>query len=285
MNDHTIVDENVTPPARPARGPGRAVGLVPFLFGAARRDRLPGLVLTRLLGDLGQSESAARGLLARMRREGQIAGVREGRQTHYELAGNFAAAFRRMRDGVTVPEWRGHFHVLLHQVPEDQRAYRDRLRRHARFVGYGTMQPGVLVCAEDRVDRLADVLEPRPPGAVVHTGRLLLDVGQAREVAGRAWELDELAVMLRGHRDRLLAALEGMDGAPGPSPETLRAYAGTVGPAYGVFLRVPVLPSELMPGDWPLPETLGVLGRVVGAYSPPTHAYIESLLGGAAQRR
>lgn len=277
------MDENVTSWDRSARGPGRAVGLVPFLFGASRRDRLPGLVLTRLLVDLGQSESAARGLLARMRREGQIGGVREGRQTHYELVGNFAAAFRRMRDGVAVPEWRGRFHVLLHQVPEDQRAYRDRLRRHARFVGYGTMQPGVLVCAENRADRLGPVLDPRPPGAVVHTGWLSMDDEQARDVARRAWELDELAVQLRRHRDRLRAALDEA-GDPPPGPETLRAYAATVGPTYGVFLSVPVLPPVLMPDDWPLPDTLAVLGRVVARYSPPTHAYVESLLGGAARR-
>lgn len=95
MSDLTVVSDKVT---SGRSGRSWTVGLVASLFGTSGVDELPGLALVRLLGDLGTGEAAARGLLARMRRDGQLRAVRHGRQVGYRLHGAFAAAFERLRE-------------------------------------------------------------------------------------------------------------------------------------------------------------------------------------------
>jgi phenylacetic acid degradation operon negative regulatory protein len=70
--------------------------------------------------DLGVSPDAARALLSRICRQGQLSSEREGRTTRYRLAGEFARSFERVRDqSMARPaQWTGRFHALLYQVPE-----------------------------------------------------------------------------------------------------------------------------------------------------------------------
>jgi phenylacetic acid degradation operon negative regulatory protein len=151
----TIVSATVA--ARAARrdlSRGRSALLVPFLFGVANRDELPGPVLVRLLGDLGLTPAATRALIARLRAEGNLAGAPEGRLVRYRLDGDVARGFERIRHRPPPSPWPGHFHALIYQVPEGQRPFRDQLRRTALLAGFGLMAPGVLISIGDRYERL-----------------------------------------------------------------------------------------------------------------------------------
>ena len=103
--------------------------------------------------------------------------------------------------------WRGHFHTVLYQVPERHRPFRDTLRRTALFAGYGLLQQGVLLCTEDRRDRLAGVLADAPADAQIHFARLELPTPDAARAARTAWRLDELDDLYRAHAATLRAAL------------------------------------------------------------------------------
>jgi phenylacetic acid degradation operon negative regulatory protein len=265
-------------------GRSTTTGLVPFLFGVAGVPRLPGVVLTELLGEFGVGAAAARQQLARMRVEGQLDSVRAGRGASYRLAGAFAAVFERMRTPPRPPAWEGHFHALLFQVPEPMRAYRDRLRRQAVFAGYGILQPGVLIAPQDRTPALADVLAERPAGTVVRQVRIAMGDAEAVDAAETAWELSALGADLRVHADALQAALDE-PAEPGPDAHTLRRLAMLVNTAVVEMIRDPGLPAQLYPTDWPGVALRAALDGVTARYGAPATAYVRSRIDAAESRR
>jgi len=273
----------VTSVAREERG--RSVRLVPFLFGVAYqmgRTALPGSVLVRLLGDLGLTTQAARALIARMRRDGRLAGTRSGRTVDYRLAGAFAESFHRVRTAATGAPWTGHFHVVLYQVPERDRAFRDLLRRTGVFVGYGLLQQGVLISTVDRHDKLADVLARAPRDVNVHFGQLHMDVEDAARAAYTAWDLGALDRTYRAHTRRLRASLARRTTPPPPDGGSLRRFADLLSGPLVDTLRSTSLPSELTPDGWSLPALHGALNEVRRAYVPSATRYLRDLLGEAA---
>jgi phenylacetic acid degradation operon negative regulatory protein len=258
------------------------VRLVPFLFGVAyqlERTALPGSVLVTLLGDLGLSAPAARALIARMRRDGQLAGTRNGRTVDYRLAGPFAESFHRIRTAASGAPWRGHFHAVLYQVPERQRAFRDLLRRTGILHGYGLLQQGVLICTVDRRDRLADVLARAPRDVTVHLGQLHMDTKDAARAAYTAWDLGTLDRIYRGHTRTLRTALTRRAAPPPPDGRSLRRFADLLSGPLVDTLRSTGLPAELTPDGWSLPALFGAIDEVRRVYVPPTIRYLSGLLG------
>ena len=270
------MNDNATQPSR-----GRSVGLVPFLFGVTGRAELPGGALTELLVDLGLSRSAARALIARMRTAGQLASQKRGREVDYRLAGNFARGFERIRSGSAraATPWTGSFHAVLFQVPEGQRAFRDLLRRHAQFVGYGIMQPGVLIALTDLSPRLADVVAQKPSGASVRIGAISLPVADAAAVAYEAWGLEQVGANYRAHIASLRAALAADTELPATA-DTLKAFADLSMLPLVDTLRDPGLPPELRPADWPWAELVGLIEEVNARYWRPAIEYAGTKFAG-----
>jgi phenylacetic acid degradation operon negative regulatory protein len=255
---------------------GRSVRLVPFLFGVTGRDELPGPALLRLLGDLGLSPGAGRALIARLRREHNLSATRQGRHVSYRLDGDLGRGFQRLRTmPAAAPVWRGHFHALLYQVPEDERPFRDRLRRTAILKGFGILVPGVLISLSDRFHDLAEVLQDAPATARIHPARLELAEADAASAAAAAWDLPALNQILRGHVARL------GDGPTVPAPTgaaALREVNDLLGPVHVDMLRAPVLPPQLQPGDWAMPELRAAMQEVSRALHPQVAEYIAAVL-------
>ena len=260
----------------------RAVGLVPFLFGVAGTEQLAGVALVALLGELGIGVAAARGQLARMRRNGQLGTSQRGRgrEVDYRLIGPFAATFRRLSSPpAPPPPWEGHFHAVLHHVPEPHRAYRDRLRRLAQLIGYGVMQQGVLIAVADHHDDLAAVLAQAPPGCRIQRATIGLPVSDAAQVARSAWDLARVGNRLRDHIAALSAATE-TDETPTASAATLRRLAQLRNAPLIDLISDPGLPAELLPHNWPAHELVRHLDRIAEHYLPPAIQYVHAVLAG-----
>ena len=258
----------------------RSVGLVPFVFGIAGRTELPGVVLNRLLIDLGLTPAAAKTMLARMRNRGQLAAQRTGRGSRYRLAGPFERSFQRIRAGHTAAPiiWPGWFHTLLYQVPEAERPFRDLLRRHALLVGYGMLQQGLLIATADHTEALAVTLARRPASAIVYHAELRLSVDDARTAAAQAWALADVDEVLRRHCVALEAALAEVPSRSEPTAQTLRRLAEIVNAPLIDTLLAPNLPPELLPTDWPMATLHRLIGKAHEHYLPPARAYVEQLL-------
>lgn len=276
----TFVNDSATsdPPER-----SRAVGLVPFLFAVSGRSELPGVVLNRLLADLGMSASAAKAMLARMRNRGQLATRRNGRGAEYRMIGAFERGFQRIGASAdaAAPAWTGWFHALLYQVPEADRFFRDLLRRNAVLVGYGQLQQGVLIATADHTDALAPTLARRPESATVYPAELRLGLDDARSVAARAWALADVAQVLSAHCAELEAALAGTPAELEPTATTLRRYAEIVNAPLIDTLLAPLLPPELLPEHWPMKQLHELIGAVHQNYYPPVATYVRELLARA----
>ncbi|GAA1662010.1 hypothetical protein [Fodinicola feengrottensis] len=267
----TIVNQHVK------SGRGRSVSFVPFVFGVSQQEELPGTVLTTLLGDLGLTTAAARALIARMQRDGQLAGTRRGRGVDYRLIGEFLRQFKRIQTAETRPpmRWTGAYDALLFQVPEQHRAYRDALRRHALFAGYGILQPGVLISLSDRRTVLESRLPDPPDGSRLLSARLEMSIEDAAEAACRGWDLLGLAEIYRAH----LRSLRSELGKKSPLPATgatLRRWNELSVAALVDVGRLPDLPPELLPQNWPRPELLDALAKIEARFGGPSRAYVGS---------
>jgi phenylacetic acid degradation operon negative regulatory protein len=272
----TNVKGSVEPP-HPRRSP--TTGLVAALFQLAERRELPGVALVELLGGFGLTEAAARQHLARMREDGQLAGRRAGRGARYRLAGPFGRRVTRLGAEFAAPPpgWEGHFHALLFTVPERHRAYRDRLRRVALLVGYGLLQPGVLISVPDRSDQLVELLDRRPDDARITHAMLAMDTAEAAAVASTAWDLPRVAATFRGHAEAIHAAL-GEGGPVEPGAPVLRRYTELSNAVFIDLVDDPRLPAELRPPDWPFDELLVAMGELRDRYDPPAREYLRRRL-------
>lgn len=184
-------------PVVPASAP-----TVGFVFGIIGACAVPGTVLVPLLTDLNMSPSAARTLLHRMRARGLLSTDRVGRVAIYRLAGSYAAHYQQITFGETVPEWCGGFHALVYDIPETQRQDRDRLRDQAFLAGFGAPRTGLLIGVRDPGAWAAAWLDR--PDVMVERVQLDCDLGTARRLADRAWDLSGIATridQLRGWFD------------------------------------------------------------------------------------
>ncbi|HTX29514.1 MAG TPA: PaaX family transcriptional regulator C-terminal domain-containing protein [Streptosporangiaceae bacterium] len=265
------------------------MGLVCFAFGAAAvpfggqlpGGQLPGRTLIQLLADLGLSEAASRSVLLRMRKEGWLDSERAGREARYRLAPAIYSAQARIESQLRGkrPAWEGFFSGVLYEVPEEARAYRDRLRRTGQLLGYATLRPGLLVATSDRWAELTGLVPDQPPpGSQLLRVQIRLDEADSRLVAARLWGLDDLAGRYRKVLAQSRALTDQAERHPAGAA-AFRAFADATMPIFDATSADPDLPDELLPDDWPGPELGEALGRAFRAFHPLIAGYLEALAG------
>lgn len=262
--------------------PDRATGQVFFALGLAtvgHDEAVPGPVLIALLSDLGLSESAARAAILRLRRQGWLSSERHGRHTHYVPTAAIRTHQQRFQDHFTTPSapWDGAFHGLIYEIPERQRAFRDRLRRSAHLLGYASLRGGLLIAPTDRSAQLQTLLSASPPEAHLLPARIELAPDDARRLARRLWELDALADDYRALIQTMRGAITVAASHPPAGPQALRAFAVAMQPVYETIARDPLLPRELMPNDWPATTLGAAFTATLEALGPLALAHVDTL--------
>lgn len=208
--------------------------------------------LATLAASFGVSEDTVRVTLSRLRREGWLASRRIGRHSWYRLTERGwrlldtgrDRIFRRRRD-----DWDGDWQLVIYQVPEAERAVRERLRKTLDWLGFGALAPSVWVSARDRTGDLRQAMadrgiEARLDGFTSRTDSLERD----REVAARCWDLDQL----HDEYVRFLATLEQrLAHHDGHSDRDCFADRVRLVNEYRKFpFADPDLPVQLLPPDW-----------------------------------
>lgn len=266
----------------------RAAGKVFFALGLAGARAgacgdggpgLPGPALVAVLSELGLSESAARAAILRLRRNGWLSSRRHGRQTHYAPTTAILAHQEGRREHFTAPSppWDGRFHAVLYEVPERDRAFRDRLRRTARMLGYGHLRAGLLIAPTDRSSHLHTLMSNPPPGARLLPARIELDSHDARRLATEIWALEELSRDYGAGIEAMHEAIAAAVRDRPTGPEALRAFAAATQPVYQAIARDPLLPRELLPDDWPAPQLGTALAATLKALGRAASAYVDAL--------
>lgn len=207
-------------------------GTFGYLCGLARREGLPGPVLTPILTGLGLSPAGARTYLSRMVRAGDLSSRRVGRCSVYSMVGDYLAEFRHLgspRDFL----WEGAFHTVIFDIGEDRRAEKDAFLRAAHASGFRQLRPGVLVGAH----------APGEWAQKTFIGTWSVDEDTARDVIATAWDLEDSAARISALGDVPPLPTDDV----GIVVETTRRHAA----AFAALRRTPPFPAQLLPADFP----------------------------------
>lgn len=234
----------------------KARSLVFDLFGDYLRyrggvARLRGLVA--LMGCFDVPEATVRVVVTRLRKEGWLDSVRNGRETSYQLT---AAAWKlldegrsRIFDRASGP-WDGQWHMVMYSVPETERALREQLRKKLAWLGFGPLSPSVWLSPHDRTDAMrAEFAEQ--PGVRLDVFHSRSDgAGADRDIAGRCWDLAGLdrdyRDLLERYRPRMNRYRAGLLRGEEALVERMRLIHD-----YRLIpFRDPDLPPELLPPGW-----------------------------------
>jgi phenylacetic acid degradation operon negative regulatory protein len=228
------------------REPSRTGSIVITVFGDAIVPRGGSVWLGTLLEffeALDIDSGVVRTAMSRLATDGWLERNKIGRNSFYRLAKKgrqtFAAATRHIYDPPP-SDWTGRFELLLIGNGEDRDASRDALKN----AGFGSPLPGVWVAPSG---------VPVPEEAA---GAIRLEVSaeddSGRRLLSESWPLDRTADAYQKFM-KTFAPLRGWIGRGGDLTEAdaFTARILLIHHYRRVVLRDPLLPTALLPGDWP----------------------------------
>ncbi|MDY7104790.1 MAG: PaaX family transcriptional regulator C-terminal domain-containing protein [Actinomycetota bacterium] len=203
---------------------------------------------------LGVRDKAARQALARTCDRGWLDRERVGRQTRWILTDHATellepGAERIYGFGQDRRPWDGSWLMLLASVPERDRNVRYRMGLGLSWAGFGSIGQGIWLSPwVDRESVAVEVLRDLGVEATSFHGSLG-QLGDAPDLAGRAWDLPEL----RGHYERFLDDTDALTGRLPDGGDAAAELAALVHRWRRFPFLDPDLPDALLPDDWPGP--------------------------------
>jgi phenylacetic acid degradation operon negative regulatory protein len=219
-----------------------------YTGGAARLQ-----TLTELLAAFDVPEATTRVVMARLRKEGWFETEKDGRSTVYRLTDR---SWRLLDDGRKRiferhrAPWDRHWRMVIYDVPESDRAARDRVRKKLRWWGFGSLAPSTWVSPHDRLEEVASALSEEPVARLdlltCHSAGAAADL----DMATRCWDLDGLHAALLRKRDAYRARLARYRAAPPRGKDALVERLELVHDYRMLPFDDPDLPPELVPAGW-----------------------------------
>jgi phenylacetic acid degradation operon negative regulatory protein len=206
--------------------------------------------LVAALESVGYTEQAARQALARSTRQGWLESERRGRRTRMSLtpatAQLLSAGAERIYTFGAPWEWDGRWLVVVLRVPEESRSVRHQLRSQLAWAGLGSLGGGVWLTPHvEREQELVHAIADEPAADAVSFVAQVGQIGDPRQLAGAAWNLDHVRGQYRAFLDDF-ARVRATSPAACFRQQTLLVHAWRRFP----FLD-PDLPAALLPARWP----------------------------------
>jgi phenylacetic acid degradation operon negative regulatory protein len=241
---------------------GEAIGLAP---------------LCELLAPFGVSPEAARSVMTRLRSEGWFESEKDGRTVRYILSPRTIAMLDEGRDRIfhrdTSP-WDGRWHLVVYQVPEQQRKVREALRKRLAFLGYGSLAPATWISARDHSAHVsAAIRDLSLPDAKLQITQMVACTagdGGNEELARRCWQLSEINQQYMEWMSQWSPVIRRGQLSKLTGPEALVTRVNLVRSFRSFPFIDPELPAALLPRPW----------HGMAAYEAFTDAH--RALGGAA---
>ncbi len=232
--------------------------------------------LVTTLEVVGVEEKAARQAISRLAGKGWLASERVGRRSRWHLTPWATTVLERGAEriygfGARTNQWDGTWLVLLASIPEAQRAVRASVAVRLGWAGFGSIGQGVWVCPRvEREPEAAQVLADfGVTGATLFRSEMT-ETGDPVDLAGRAWQPDDLA------DDYAAFLATSVALRPDTDSETVGALIRLVDAWRRFPLLDPDLPPELLADDWPgTTAAAEFIGRRA-AWSPIASAWWKS---------
>ncbi|MEV4944809.1 PaaX family transcriptional regulator C-terminal domain-containing protein [Streptomyces sp. NPDC053755] len=236
--------------------------LIVSLYGAygrgPARDGAPTPVaeLIRLLAAVGVDAPAVRSSVSRLKRRGLLL---PGRTADGAAGYVLSDEARQLLDdgdrriySRTEPKLSEGWVLAVFSVPESERHKRHLLRSRLARLGFGTAAPGVWIAPARLHEETRHTLErlELSPYVDLFRGEHLGYTATAEAVA-RWWDLASIAKL---HEEFLAAhepVLRAWKVSPGTAEDAYRDYLLALDSWRRLPYADPVLPPELLPGDWP----------------------------------
>ena len=273
--------------------PLRAGSLIVTLFGDSIMPRGGAISLgslIRLAAPFGLNERLVRTAAARLAAEGWLEARRVGKLSEYQLSGSgrerFLEATQRIY-GEPAP-WSGRWTLIV--LPATPAAERHRLRKELTWRGFGELSPGIFAHPEPSAARRRGTLGRRAPGrppmrAIAGDrpapGTLILEAAleepaACAQLVDRGWDLEELAQGYRRFARRFLgvsAAVRArrIDPESGFIVRTLLIHEYR-----RLHLRDPLLPTRLLPADWPGNAAARLCREIYGGVLATSESYLSA---------
>lgn len=214
--------------------------------------------LLYLLGLLDVSERAARSTLSRMKRRGWFVTQRVGRQSQYSLTERGQAILEEGDKRIfekPYTDWDGLWHLVVYSLPEEQRKFRNELRKKLIWFGFGNLAPGTWISPHDRKADVRAVLADLEvqENVTLFTGTTASDY----EIVETCWDIPALQSEYKAFIKQLRPQYESLhaqftsEGQLQLSPEACFVRRFWITYDFQQFPRKdPNLPLELLPPDW-----------------------------------
>lgn len=217
--------------------------------------------LIALVEPLGLNERMVRTSVFRLAKEDWLVARAIGRRSYYRLteAGQrrFDAAHVRIYRHAQRP-WDKGWTVVVPAASLGAQA-RDTLRRDLGWLGFGQLPGGVMLHPDPDEAALRAALAEVGPGAMGQGAMVVRGPAVAwaapaavAEVIRGCWDLDRLAEDYAGFLEAFRPVWQILKDAPSLDPRLCFCVRTLLMHGYRrALLRDPMLPDELLPGDWP----------------------------------
>ena len=252
------------------REPSRTGSIVITVFGDAIVPRGGSVWLGTLLEffqylDIGSG--VVRTAMSRLASDGWLERNKVGRNSFYRLAEQGRQTFDTATRHIYDPppsDWTGRFELLLIGNGEDRDASRDALKN----AGFGSPLPGVWVAP-------SGVPVPDEAARAIRL-EVSAEDDSGRRLLSESWPLDRTADAYQKFM-RTFEPLHGWigRGAPLTDAEAFTARILLIHHYRRVVLRDPLLPSALLPGDWPGRAARKLCGEIYRGLLPASEQWLD----------
>jgi phenylacetic acid degradation operon negative regulatory protein len=250
--------------------PSRTWSIIITIYGDAIVPRGGSVWLGTLL-DIFKALDIAGGVvrtaMSRLAADGWLVRHKVGRNSFYRLADKGHATFAAATEHIYAPHppaFSGRFDLLLIHNGDDREAVRAALEA----AGCGSPAPGVWVSPGGAIPQAAqDVLRLEAGG----------DAATLRALAARAWPLEETAQAYQRFIATFTPVAEALDRhAQLGDLEALVARLLLIHEYRRVVLRDPILPAEVLPGDWPGATARALCAQLYRKLIAPSERWLDA---------
>ena len=252
------------------REPSRTGSIVITVFGDAIVPRGGSVWLGTLLEFfqyLDIDSGVVRTAMSRLAADGWLERNKVGRNSFYRLAEQGRQTFDTATRHIYDPppsDWTGRFELLLIGNGEDRDASRDALKN----AGFGSPLPGVWVAP-------SGVPVPDEAARAIRL-EVSAEDDSGRRLLSESWPLDRTADAYQKFM-KTFEPLHGWigRGAPLTDAEAFTARILLIHHYRRVVLRDPLLPSALLPGDWPGRAARKLCGEIYRGLLPASEQWLD----------
>ncbi|MDN4592831.1 PaaX family transcriptional regulator C-terminal domain-containing protein [Polycladomyces subterraneus] len=199
------------------------------------------------------SSQSIRNALSRLKRLGYI----RHHQRRYSLtpAGTNVLTAIQFKLAQKIRTWNGTWHLVMYQIPESHRSFRNTLRQDLIHLGYGQLYHSVFLSPHNQTPSVKQIIEEQGLSEFVSMFTGHFTSGEIDSRVNEIWDLKHI----RGLYGEFLAWVsekrKQLSRLPSIPPwDAFFEILELVEHLGNILLQDPILPNKFLPKDWPGPE-------------------------------